>query len=247
RKMMGRRHLYRWSESASKWTCRVSRRRPIVCATWTRPQSCRVEDRARLVRARRGRVLIAGLIALLGLAALGFIDRGARVADHWGRGEMPVINVSYSDAKQYIGWLSQLTGKEYRLLSEAEWEYAARAGGRTRYSWGDDLGMGHANCDGCGSPWDLKQTAPAGSFKPNALGFTTCTATSGSGLRTAGTRPTTARRRTDWRGCGTAIQATASSAAGPGATMASSCARPCASGAISMCGSTPWASGSPER
>src|SRR5262249_10969294 len=171
RKMMGRRHLYRWSESASKWTCRVSRRRPIVCATWTRPQSCRVEDRARLVRARRGRVLIAGLIALLGLAALGFIDRGARVADHWGRGEMPVINVSYSDAKQYIGWLSQLTGKEYRFLTEAEWEYAARAGGRSRYSWGDDLGMGHANCDGCGRPWDLQQTAPAGSFKPNALGL----------------------------------------------------------------------------
>ena len=94
-----------------------------------------------------------------------------RVPDHWGRGEMPVINVSWVDAKQYVGWLSHLTGKEYRLLTEAEWEYAARAGANTRYSWGDDPGMGNANCDGCGSRWDLQQTAPVGSFKPNALGL----------------------------------------------------------------------------
>ncbi len=83
-----------------------------------------------------------------------------RVTDHWGRGEMPVINVSWGDAKQYLGWLSQLTGKEYRLLTEAEWEYAARADANTRYSWGHDPGMGNANCDGCGSQWDLQQTAP---------------------------------------------------------------------------------------
>jgi formylglycine-generating enzyme required for sulfatase activity len=94
-----------------------------------------------------------------------------RVPDRWGRGEMPVINVSWRDAKQYVGWLSQSTGEEYRLLTEAEWEYAARAGANTRYSWGDDPGMGNANCDGCGSRWDLEQTAPVGSFKPNALGL----------------------------------------------------------------------------
>ncbi len=94
-----------------------------------------------------------------------------RLADRWGRGEMPVIDVSWGDAKQYVAWLSQLTGKEYRLLTEAEWEYAARAGARTRYSWGDDLGTGNADCDRCGSPWDLKQTAPVGSFKPNAWGL----------------------------------------------------------------------------
>jgi formylglycine-generating enzyme required for sulfatase activity len=64
-----------------------------------------------------------------------------------------------------------LTGKEYRLLTEAEWEYVARAGADTRYSWGDDPGMGNANCDGCGSRWDRQQTAPVGSFKPNALGL----------------------------------------------------------------------------
>ncbi|TPV99617.1 MAG: Serine/threonine-protein kinase pkn1 [Beijerinckiaceae bacterium] len=94
-----------------------------------------------------------------------------RVPDRWGRGEMPVINVSWNDAKQYVGWLSRLTGKEYRLLTEAEWEYAARAGAMTRYSWGDDPGKGNANCDGCGSQWDREQTAPVGSFKPNAFGL----------------------------------------------------------------------------
>ena len=94
-----------------------------------------------------------------------------RVADRWGRGEMPAINVSWDDAKRYAGWLSQLTGKEYRLLTEAEWEYAARAGASTRYSWGDDPRVGKANCDGCGSQWDLQQTAPVGSFGPNAFGL----------------------------------------------------------------------------
>jgi formylglycine-generating enzyme required for sulfatase activity len=94
-----------------------------------------------------------------------------RVPDAWGRGDMPVINVSFSDAKQYVGWLSQVTGKEYRLPTEAEWEYAARAGAKARYSWGDDLGTDNANCDGCGSQWDLQQTAPVGSFKPNGFGL----------------------------------------------------------------------------
>jgi formylglycine-generating enzyme required for sulfatase activity len=73
---------------------------------------------------------------------------------------MPVINVSWDDAKLYVAWLSRLTGKEYRLLTEAEWEYAARAGSNTRYSWGDEPGIGNANCNGCGSAWIL-QAAPS--------------------------------------------------------------------------------------
>ncbi len=90
---------------------------------------------------------------------------------HWGRGRMPAINVSWNDAKQYAAWLSQVTGQHYRLLTEAEWEFAARAGAATRYSWGNSPGEGEANCDGCGSRWDLRQTAPAGAVKPNAFGL----------------------------------------------------------------------------
>ena len=89
----------------------------------------------------------------------------------WGRGERPVINVSWDDAQQYLSWLSRETGETYRLPSEAEWEYAARAGAGTRYWWGNDVGRGRANCDGCGSQWDDEQTAPVGSFPPNGFGL----------------------------------------------------------------------------
>ncbi len=87
----------------------------------------------------------------------------------WGRGSRPVTNVSWNDTQQYITWLSAKTGMPYRLLTEAEWEYAARAGTTTRYSWGDEVGKNNANCRGCGSKWDNDQTAPAGSFRPNAF------------------------------------------------------------------------------
>jgi formylglycine-generating enzyme required for sulfatase activity len=82
-----------------------------------------------------------------------------------------VINVSWDDAKEYVAWLSRKTGKAYRLLTEAEWEYAARAGTTTRYYWGDDIGKNNAKCNACGSQWGGKQTAPVGSFKPNAFGL----------------------------------------------------------------------------
>jgi formylglycine-generating enzyme required for sulfatase activity len=87
----------------------------------------------------------------------------------FGRGTKPVINVSWDEAKRYAAWLSSMTGKPYRLLSEAEWEYAARAGTTTAYPWGDEIGSGNANCKGCGSPWDGHETSPVGSFKPNAF------------------------------------------------------------------------------
>ena len=90
----------------------------------------------------------------------------------WGRSERPVINVSWDDiSKQYLPWLKRKTGKTYRLLSEAEWEYTARAETATKFSWGNDVGKGNANCSGCGSEWDAKQTAPVGSFKANAFGL----------------------------------------------------------------------------
>ncbi|MCY4451070.1 MAG: SUMF1/EgtB/PvdO family nonheme iron enzyme [Immundisolibacterales bacterium] len=92
-------------------------------------------------------------------------DRG------WGRGNRPVVGVSWRDAQEYVRWLSGKTGKEYRLPSEAEWEYAARAGTVTRYWWGDALGRGRANCEDCGSRWDDRETAPVGSFSANGFGL----------------------------------------------------------------------------
>ena len=93
----------------------------------------------------------------------------------WGRGRRPVINVSWDDAREYVAWLSGQTGAEYRLLSEAEWEYAARAGSQTAYSWGNDIGVNRANCGdwgsslgACGDRWEV--TAPVGSFEPNPFG-----------------------------------------------------------------------------
>ncbi len=89
----------------------------------------------------------------------------------WGRGNRPVMNVSWDDAKAYVRWLSRQTGQAYRLPSEAEWEYAARAGTTSRYHWGDSVGRGNANCNGCGSRWEKSGTAPVGSFSANRFGL----------------------------------------------------------------------------
>jgi len=92
-------------------------------------------------------------------------------ADGFGGGRRPVTNVSYEDAMTYAAWLTARTGRRYSLLSEAEWEYAARAGTTTAYPWGPKIVPGKANCDGCGSPWDNRSTAPVGSFAPNSFGL----------------------------------------------------------------------------
>ena len=83
----------------------------------------------------------------------------------------PAVCVSWDDARAYVDWLSRETGEAYRLLSEAEWEYVARAGTTTRYHWGDAIGRNLANCDGCGSRWDNESTSPVGVFGANAFGL----------------------------------------------------------------------------
>ena len=89
-----------------------------------------------------------------------------------GCGDCPVEGVSWEDAQAFIARLNRMEGEErYRLPSEAEWEYAARAGTTTRYSWGDDIGRNLANCNGCGSRWGGEKTAPVGSFPANAWGL----------------------------------------------------------------------------
>ena len=91
----------------------------------------------------------------------------------------PVVCVTWNDAQDYARWLSQRTGRTYRLLTEAEWEYAARAGTSTPYSWGANADHEHANygkdeCCGTGvvsgrDRWVY--TSPVGSFPPNAFGL----------------------------------------------------------------------------
>ena len=93
-------------------------------------------------------------------------DRGG-----WGRGNRPVINVSWDDAQSFISWLNARTGGGYRLPTESEWEYAVRSGSESKYSWGDEIGSNRANCAGCGSRWGGDRTAPVGSFPANAWGL----------------------------------------------------------------------------
>jgi len=89
----------------------------------------------------------------------------------WGRGKNPVINVSWSDAQAYAEWLSRKSGKPYRLPSEAEWEYAARAGTSTAFSFGETVTTDQVNYDGSPNGQNRQRTTPVGSFPPNAFGL----------------------------------------------------------------------------
>ena len=94
------------------------------------------------------------------------------IEDNGNGDRAPVAMVTWDDAQDFIGWLNKKEGtRAYRLPSEAEWEYAARAGTTTKYSWGDAIGRNRANCNGCGSRWDDKSPAPVGSFEANAFGL----------------------------------------------------------------------------
>jgi len=89
----------------------------------------------------------------------------------WGRADQPVVNVSWEDAVTYAKWLSRATGRTYRLPTDAEWEYAARAGTTTRFWWGDKAGTARANCAECGSLWSGEKSAPIGRFPANPFGL----------------------------------------------------------------------------
>jgi formylglycine-generating enzyme required for sulfatase activity/class 3 adenylate cyclase len=88
-----------------------------------------------------------------------------------GNDDAPVANVSWNDARQFVEWLSKVTLKEYRLPSEAEWEYAARGGTQTKYWWGDQLRSDLAYCKGCATAYDSTQPLKVGSFRPNPFGL----------------------------------------------------------------------------
>lgn len=88
-----------------------------------------------------------------------------------GRGSRPVVNVSWEDANAYTEWLSRRTEQRYRLPTDAEWEYAARAGTGSRFWWGNEMRPHSANCSGCGSLWDGEKSAPVGRFPANPFGL----------------------------------------------------------------------------
>ena len=118
----------------------------------------------------------------------------------------PVPCVALADAKAYVAWLSSRTGKTYRLPSEAEREYATRAGTTTPFWWGATISTQQANYNGThayagGAKGEWRQrTLPVDSFRPIPGAFTTCTATSGTGLRIAGPRQRRQSRRRQRQG-----------------------------------------------
>ncbi len=83
----------------------------------------------------------------------------------------PVADVSWDDALAYTKWLGKQTGKNYRLLSESEWEYVSRAGSRTSFWWGATAGSSNAHCFDCKSDFNTSKPAKVGTYKPNAFGL----------------------------------------------------------------------------
>jgi formylglycine-generating enzyme required for sulfatase activity len=101
------------------------------------------------------------------------VEAGAcpRVADGQRAPSLPVGDISWDDAQVYVKWLTKVSGKPYRLPTEAEWEYAARGGTASRYWWGEDMKRGTANCRECGEPWQEGAPAPVASFAANGYGL----------------------------------------------------------------------------
>ncbi|MDO8608554.1 MAG: SUMF1/EgtB/PvdO family nonheme iron enzyme [Phaeospirillum sp.] len=98
--------------------------------------------------------------------------RGGQDDHGWGRGRRPAINMTWDDANAFTAWVAKRSGLACRLPSEAEWEYAARAGTTTGFWWGESAGKGNANCRDCLGDKDHPYgSRPAASFKPNPWGL----------------------------------------------------------------------------
>ena len=150
----------------------------------------------------------------------------------FGRGTRPVISVNFYEAQQYAGWLSKMTGHDYRLLTEAEWEYAARANTTTAYYWGDEPGHGNANSTDAAASGTTGNRRRSGHSNQMDLGFTTWPETCGNGCRIATMRTTTERRPMARLGL-MPIAPAASPVAARGAMFRPDCARQAALATVS--------------
>ena len=163
-----------------------------------------------------------------------------RPETEWGRGKQPVMRVSWDDTQQYVGWLSRHTGKTYRLLTEAEWEYAARAWTTTRYAFGDTISKSQAQFSE-GTWGSAGKTVAVGSFRPNAFGLYDMHGNVWEWVQDCWNDSYNGARRTDrrWQ---PETAAAGSFVAAPGTTIRGTSARRAAAGAPPSIGTSIWAS-----
>lgn len=96
---------------------------------------------------------------------------GHAMAVQYGEGDYPAINVSWEDAQLFVRWLNGISGEQYRLPTEAEWEYAARAGSTSTYPWGEAFDATLLNGTGRHGRDQWLEVAPTGQFSPSAFGL----------------------------------------------------------------------------